>query len=822
MKSIGISIVLPAVILLQSTVTPAQTVTVTNLLNPYTPPLRSDLFAYRFVADVDDAASLFVNPAGLGARRNFSSIMSGTYEYDRFVELTSAISLPVLGLGHTYQDTDLYRSNTYLLGLGLEFLQNFYIGTSMRWHHTNLAENRSPFSTDVGFLMRPHRCLSLGGVWKNTNEPRFWDGRLEDSFTGGISIRPTTERITISGQGSFVDGERPGWLVGGRFSILPGLEFFGAYMRDLSMNGTDPYEEFTAGVAVTFGSARIRSSTRSLVEGDSDYSRNSFSIEKTKSFVKNSIFHKKKYAEITISGNYLDEGGGFSLLGGGSNNLHAALWELENIRRDDDVKGLLLKIGSLKGAFIGPVSANLNEIRDAVKRVVHEGKPVVAYLQVGAGAAELYLASAADRVVAPHEAVIGMIGVSLEIRRMKRLFAKLGVDWDYYTAGEYKSTFHTPYTDTTTAAQAEELRSMVDEAYRLLIEGIAEGRGISREKMLELADGRIFSPDEAVEERLVDVIGWEKAAREELGKLAGISNPEGLNTASIAKRTYWKERWTPPPTVAVVGAYGSINSGKSERDPLRGGRRMGSTTVVNQLKAASAYPGVRAIVFRVDSGGGSALASDEILNEIRRIQEKVKIPVVISMGNVAGSGGYWISMYGDAIFADPFTITGSIGVMAAKPVLERLYEKIGITNEVFKAGKYADAMSTGRRMTEEEMELLSEYIDEMYDFFIERVAEGRKMKPGQVREIAGGRVYLGTQALDINLIDRLGGMRDAIEHAASMAGIEDDYRTVYFRAFPGFFSSLSGGGRTLLGLGRVMRMLWPGGGSEFDETLYVF
>jgi protease-4 len=249
---------------------------------------------------------------------------------------------------------------------------------------------------------------------------------------------------------------------------------------------------------------------------------------------------------------------------------------------------------------------------------------------------------------------------------------------------------------------------------------------------------------------------------------------------------------------------------------------MGSETVVKQLKAASCYPGVKAIVFRVDSGGGSALASDEILEEIRRIQKDVKIPVIVSMGNIAGSGGYWISMYGDAIFADPFTITGSIGVVWYKPVLERLYEKIGFTNEVYKEGEHADGLSSSRHLSEDEMKMLGGYIDEMYGLFIEKVAEGRKLSPERVREIGGGRVYFGTQALGINLVDRLGTLSDAVEFAASKAEIAKDYRTVYFRAFPGFFENMRIDASPV-GVARALGALVSrGSGRVFDETIYVY
>jgi protease-4 len=805
----------------------------TDSLAPASALLRSELATSRFVADVDDASALYVNPAGLAMRRNVTSLLQGTYWYDRLSELTLGVAAQNVGFGLTYTDDGVFTSRNYVLGFSSRLASGLSIGSSFTWHHTNLPyDHRTPLTIDLGFMIRPIRFLSIGGVWKNVNQPRFADGfaydpfsgaadGIEDSFLGGLSLRPFGERVTISGQAEVADQRKPGWLFGGRVSLAPGVELFGSYTRDTAWPGTDPYEEFTGGVGIRFGSMRACTASRSRVDGDKDYARNSFSLENTDAFVRGAVAHRPRFAEITIEGNYLDEGGGFSLMGG-SKNLHAILGELKSIRGDDDVKGLLLKIGSQGGAFIGPVSGNLNEIRQSILEVKKAGKPVVAYMREGGSSAELYLAAAADRIVTPQIGTIGMLGVSLEINRMKRLFEKLGVDFDHYTAGAYKSSFHTLYTDTTTAAQAEEMRSLVEESYRLLVEGIAAGRGITIDHMRELADGRVFTPDELIAEHLVDAIGWEKDAKAELGRLAGARKPVGLETESIGRRTYWTERWTEAPAVAIVGAYGGIQSGKSSRSLTRGSRTMGSETVAKQLKAASRYPGIRAIVLRVDSGGGSALASDEILEEIRRIKSEVKIPVVVSMGNVAASGGYWISMYGDRIFADPFTLTGSIGVVWFKPVLERLYEKIGVSNEVFKEGEHVDALSSSRRMTDEEMEMLGSYIDRMYGIFVDKVAEGRKLDPTRVREIGGGRVYLGTQALGIKLVDELGGLSDAVSFAASKAGIEKDYRTIYFKAFPGFFAGLSGDASPV-GIARtIMGLIRGAGGAGYDETVCIY
>jgi protease-4 len=809
----NLALIFIAVITIVLSATALQAIPGDALITPY---LRSDIFTYRFVSETDDASALFVNPAGLGARNNGSTILRGSYEFNRLNEITLGFSGPNIGLGYTRIDNNIYKSYTYHLGFGSRLFPGFYVGSSYLWHHSNLELDRSPFTMDIGFLARPHRYISIGGVWKNTNRSRFNGNRLEDTFTGGISFRPLTERLTISGQTKVAEGTGPSWQFGGSFNLLPGLEVFGSYIKDFSLENNENYEEFSAGIALTFGSITKRGVTRSRVNGNLDYSRNSFSIENAMAYRKDALVYKHNFAEITLGGNYKDEGGKFQLIGNSCNNLHSILGKLESVKTDEDIDGLLVKIKSLTGGFIGPVNANLYEIRQAIEKVSNSGKPVVAYL-MSAGASELYLASAADKIIVPNQATIGMIGVSLEISRMKRMFEKLGIEWDHTTAGDYKSTFHTLYTDTSTSVQKEELQGLVDEAYSLLVETIAEGRGIDPDKMRQLADGRLFTSEEALENNLIDAVGWEKTAKTELGKLAGLSNPEKLETKPFGNRKYWDKRWTPPPAIAVVGAYGSIMPGKSNLSPLTGGRKMGSESVVKSLKAAAKHPGVKVIVFRVDSGGGSALASDEILYEIKRIQREEKIPVIVSMSNIAGSGGYWISMYADKIFADPFTITGSIGVVGMKPVIKQLYEKIGVTHETFKSGKHADAMSTARHFTDEEQKSMNKFIDKIYDEFVSEVAAGRNIKKEKVYDLAGGRVYFGTQALDINLIDKLGGLKDAIEYAAEDAGISKDYETLYFPAFGGFlFDNLS---LSPVKLFNAARMLWSDDNNSFDKTV---
>jgi protease-4 len=368
----------------------------------------------------------------------------------------------------------------------------------------------------------------------------------------------------------------------------------------------------------------------------------------------------------------------------------------------------------------------------------------------------------------------------------------MGVEWEADTAGAYKSSFHSWYTDTTTAEQRHAIQELVDTAYNHLVTTIQTAREINDDDMGEIATGGILYPDDCIRTKLVDEVGWWEDALVAADRLSG-GEGRRPGTVVLPGRRYWSERWSPPPAVAVVPVYGGIHSGRSRRNWVWGGRSMGAKTVVGQLRAAAAHPEVRAIVFRVDSGGGSALASESIRQEILRIKEKQGIPFYVSMGAMAASGGYWISMDGDSIFANATTLTGSIGVVWSYPVLEKLYEKLGVTSETIKRGEHADVPSLNRHLTDEERVMLDGSLDFVYDNFVDGVARGRDLPEERVREIAEGRIYLGTQAVDLGLVDGLGALDDAVEAAARRVGIQNDYRVLTFRSGkPGFWQKLAG------------------------------
>jgi protease-4 len=754
---------------------------------------QPEVSAYLFVSEADDAKSIFLNPGGLKTGHGMNLYVDLSGDDNEIVEYLASLQGGAWGFSYRHHDlADRGLEPNYHNGYGMpdregnldEYTlaaaygpQAFQMGLSRVWTKTDYAsENAASFH--LGILSRPSRHFSFGVKIENIEKPRFLDGRLQPIYNYGLSLRPlpgTPELLTLSVEGVHGDGftDMIDLSYGARVHLESGL--------DLALTMLDPHEgglKFGGSVIFHFGRGAVGARARG-VSGEADY-RVTGSLQVFDQFWQRSLNPDKKVATLDLGGTYEDEASGFVLLGGRTRGTQDVVRRIDRAAEDRDIRALAVRVGSVSDAFVGPVNAHHEEIRDAMLRFRESGKPVVAYLDQLASGTEVYLASAADRVLMPPTSSVRGVGVSLNLNRYQRMFEKLGVEWEADTAGVYKSSFHSWYTDTTSARQREAIQGLVDSAYDYLVATIQNARGISDEDMAYIASGRILFPADCTGTGLVDELGWWNDALADADSLAD-GRGRVPRTQPLPARDYWTERWTPPRAVAVVPAYGSIHSGRSRQDWLQGGRSMGSKTVVQQLRAAAAHPEVRAIVFRIDSGGGSALASEEIRQEILRIKRSGSKPFYVSMGGVAASGGYWIAMDGDSVFASNTTLTGSIGVVWAWPVLTKLYEKLGVTSETYKRGEYADAPNLNRHLTPEEREMLDESLDFVYDNFVAGVSTGRGIPESRVRELAEGRLYLGSPAQEVGLIDELGGLQDAIEAAATKAGIQDDYRVLTFQ-----------------------------------------
>ncbi|MCP4632648.1 MAG: signal peptide peptidase SppA, partial [candidate division Zixibacteria bacterium] len=376
-------------------------------------------------------------------------------------------------------------------------------------------------------------------------------------------------------------------------------------------------------------------------------------------------------------------------------------------------------------------------------------------------------------------------GIRAEVTYFKGLMDKLGLEAEIIATGEYKTAGEIVTNEEMSDADREQINDLLDDFYGKITIDLAQDRNVKVSQMVFTIDQGPFMPQEALSKRLIDGLFYRNQLDEELRRLT--SNFSGIISSSFYEKTKPEEEiWGPKPAIAVVYATGELKSGKSSSIGIFSSGSCGSETLSNSIISAADNPSVKAIVLRVDSPGGELTASDIILNSIE--QAKLRKPVIVSMGDVAASGGYYISCNADKIFAEHSTITGSIGVIAGKLVMKGLYDKIGLKKEIITRGKNATFFSTYKHSTEAQQEKANSQVAEYYENFIEKVSTGRYLSIEMVDSLARGRVWSGLKAVENGLVDQLGGLSDAINEAKMMMNIEGDCDILIYPKYNFFFS----------------------------------
>jgi protease IV len=440
---------------------------------------------------------------------------------------------------------------------------------------------------------------------------------------------------------------------------------------------------------------------------------------------------------------------------------------LKNIKKaktDPDIKGICLDL-----SFISAGVSTIREIRQSLEDFKTSGKFIVAYGEVYSQGA-YYLGSVADKVYLNPNGAIEFKGLSAQLFFLKGTLEKLDIDMQIIRHGKYKSAVEIFTEDKMSDANREQLNAMVSDIWESAVGDIAKSRNLSTTQLNSIADNLdALDADKALAAKMVDGLLYKDQFNTELKNLLGLGEKDKIQTVSESKYTMV------PPTetekvssnkIAVVYASGDIVDGKGDD------RTVGSVKFSEAIRQARENDKVKAIVLRVNSPGGSATASDVIRREVVLAMEKK--PVVVSMGDVAASGGYWISASASKIFADPTTITGSIGVFGMVPNMQKFFsDKLGVTFDNVKTNTFSDFPNVNRPLTPYETAIFEKQIEKIYGDFLTLVAAGRKMERSQVDSVGQGRVWSGTDAKSIGLIDQFGGLQDAIASAAELAGISD-------------------------------------------------
>ncbi len=489
-----------------------------------------------------------------------------------------------------------------------------------------------------------------------------------------------------------------------------------------------------------------------------------------------------KWAEIKISGS-LPEGPSLPGLFGEIGQTMNRLFErLDAAAQDDEIQGIALKIDNPSLA-----SGGIHELRSKILEVRRSGKPVYAFLET-AMTADYLVATACDKIFMPEPGMLLMTGMRAEVSFYRNLLDKLDIKADILRVGKFKSAAE-PYTRTEMSPEfRQEIEELLDDRFAAIIKIIAESRRLKPEQVKHAIDNGPHTPASALRSGLIDAVrysdeleqmvlkgkkGIEFKLVKRYGRKKVDTNFEGfsgmMKMMELLMGAEPRGRKSKSPLIAVIYASGAIMPGNGTSGPF-GDNMIGGDSMVATINKAAANERVKAIVLRVNSPGGSALASDLIW----RALEKVEKPVVVSMADVAASGGYYISMGADHIFAEPGTVTGSIGVVGGKLAFDGLFKKIGITTSVISRGKNSGALSMTSPFTDSERAAMQKMMNEIYEIFTRKAAQGRGMELNKLKALAGGRIYTGRMAVENGLVDELGTLEDAILKATQLAGFDEE------------------------------------------------
>lgn len=642
----------------------------------------------------------------------------------------------------------------------------FGIGFGYGWSAGDWQKTvRSDLFT-AGTFLRPNPYTSIGITG-------FLPTRGEAEAAFDLAIRPFgNEIVSLFGDYVYRKDRKPGdikWSGGAAFEVLPGVRVTGRYFNT---------KFFNVGVQLGFGSFGV--AAQSSFDKNNKHLSNIYGL-RIGGYDRNifSSFSKRNtYAELNLLGPVKYQRFRFF---DNSNTLSGLLEQIDAAANDPTVSGIAL---NTSGMMIDRVK--MWEIREKLREFKNTGKKVFVYLD-RAGIDQYHFASIADQIVMDPLGILTLEGYVAGRTFFKGTLEKLGIGYEEWRYFKYKSAYENFSEEKMSEGDREQRLKLIEDNYNLVRRDITEARSISANSFDEMVnDVPIFLSDEALNKGLVDKIGrWEdlkELVKEVEGKPKNFKSITSLEKFNLPEDNYWGEK----PSIAVIYALGvcAMDEGITARK------------LVSDVKSAADNPNVKAIVFRIDSPGGDALASDIVAGELQKAKDKK--PVIISQGLVAASGGYWLSMYGDTIVAAPNTITGSIGVIGGWFYNKELKEKLGMSTDHVKVGRHADlgfgftipllGLSVpDRNFTEDEMNTAENLIRTSYKEFINKVSSGRNMTIESVEEIAQGRVWSGTDAKRIGIVDVIGGLNTAIDIAVERAGLTaKHYRLIEMPEAPWF------------------------------------
>lgn len=726
---------------------------------------------WRSVSATDDASAVSVNPANVVYLPDWEARATVAYTGEdapvpiRGYALDVAMPFWILGTGIRIDIMDPpdrapppFSSN----GVGARFgwvrwsnaiqLGEFAsFGTTFSWSHAEIPELHDFFSVNTGLTIRPNRFVSAAVVARDWNTPQSEGGfEIEPSVDLATTFRPVNGRrmLEIGLEGSYRSQDNS-WVPSANLAV--DIPHVGRFRTGVQM--IDPSE------ARVIASAGIDINLDALQVSGGPLFGNGVTLDGTGFVGGIAIRGYQDKPKIPMPSRVV------RIRFESTPNVRRhigilrALWRLAD---DREVDGLVLVLR----ANPAPSLAHAEELVDALKLFRKKGKKVLCHLEDATGR-QLYVCSAADRIAMNPAGGLRFAGLSSRYLYFGGLLDKLGVKADFVRIGKHKLAPE-QFTEGPSNVGRKDHQELLDNYAKIYFDQIGErnGMGVAAAKQA-IAKGP-FIATEARDNKLVDQLVYEdeidRYAKEVWGRSVRVRDLEIPDKPD--------EYWRSPPKVAVVFLHGNMVDGKSRDIPLVGIKLAGSYTIARSLKKAREDKTVKAVVFRIETGGGSSLASDVILREAM-LTAKAK-PLIVSMGGRAASGGYYASVAGNEIFANRATVTGSIGIFYGKVDVVGLLDKLGVKTHSIRTAPRADAESFFRPFTDSERKELGKKVKQFYDLFIGRVAEGRKMTPEEVHAVAQGKVWTGEQGHKHGLVDKVGGFRQALERARVLGKLPDD------------------------------------------------
>lgn len=604
----------------------------------------------------------------------------------------------------------------------------------------------------AGAVVRPSPLLSFGFTGNFSLQSASREGVAE------LGIRPlASPRLTLFADAALQNGvavKDAEWSAGAALQVLSGIEVVGRYFKS---------DAVTLGLAINFGSSGVASQSHFDSGRDHDFQTYAVRMGGMKpSFIQTNFGKRSRFVPMNLKGevDHLK----YILFDDGTLRLFDILNNIKAAAEDPRVAALALNLSALQ---VRPEHAW--EIREALKAAQAAGKKVVIFIDT-ANMTSYHLASVADKIVLDPQGSMWMQGYALNRTYFKGTLDKLGLAFDEWRYFKYKSAAETLSRDSMSDADREQLQDYVDDVYELTRSEVCAARNFTPEKFDEVVDNAGFlMADKALEIGLVDTLARWSALDGIIKQLTG-GTKKSISQKRLLANAIPPQNWGEPRKIAVV--YGLGICAMDE-----GIRARWLEKVFLQLAENGS---VKAVVFRVDSPGGDALASDLVAEALKKCSQRK--PVIVSQGQVAASGGYWISMYADTIVAGATTVTGSIGVIGGWLYDNGFGEKLGMTSDLVKRGQHADLDQgvtlpfiglevPARNLNEEELALAERSIKKYYDIFVQKVAAGRKTSEPKVRDIGEGRIYSGERGKALGLVDRIGGLQTALAIAQKSAGL---------------------------------------------------